>query len=213
MKYTLPNLMSYGRLLATPFIVWMIAEGTLVWAFYVFVAAGISDALDGYLARRLNLDSDFGRIIDPVADKILLAGTYLALCLTGYLPIWIGILIFGRDLLIVVAWMASGQKGDFIRPDPLRISKFNTALQIALAAYTILSVGYGFTLLLFADITLARALLYLVAVTTLLSGASYFVRWVTTKGTMEKPGEKPGQKSAQKTGENTGRGAGEESSH
>lgn len=191
MKYTLPNLMSYGRLLATPFIVWMIAEGMLVWAFYVFVVAGISDALDGYLARRLNLDSDFGRIIDPVADKILLAGTYLALCLTGYLPIWIGILIFGRDLGIVVAWMASGQKGDFIRPDPLRVSKINTALQISLAAYTILSEGYGFTLVLFAEITLAKALLYLVAVTTLLSGVSYFVRWITTKGTMEKSGETP----------------------
>lgn len=190
MKYTLPNLMSYGRLLATPFIVWMIAEGLLVWAFYVFVVAGISDALDGYLARRLNLDSDFGRIIDPVADKILLAGTYLALCLTGYLPIWIGILIFGRDLLIVAAWMASGQKGDFIRPDPLRVSKINTALQIGLAAYTILSEGYGFVLILFAEITLAKALLYLVAVTTLLSGASYCVRWVTTKGTMEKAGDK-----------------------
>lgn len=192
MKYTLPNLLSYGRLLATPFIVWMIAEGILVWAFYVFVVAGISDALDGYLARRFNLDSDFGRIIDPVADKILLAGTYLALCLTGYLPIWIGILIFGRDLGIVVAWMASGQKGDFIRPDPLRVSKINTALQISLAAYTILSKGYGFTLVLFAEITLAKALLYLVAVTTLLSGVSYFIRWITTKGTMEKSAETPG---------------------
>ena len=189
MKYTLPNLLSYGRLLATPLIVWMIAEGMLIWAFYVFVVAGISDALDGFLARRLSLDSDFGRIIDPVADKILLAGTYLALCLTGHLPIWIGILIFGRDLCIVVAWMASGQKGNFIRPDPLRVSKINTALQIALAAYTILSIGYGFTLVLVENITLAIALLYLVAVTTFLSGASYFVRWVSTKGTMEKPPE------------------------
>lgn len=185
LKYSVPNMMSYGRLLAAPFIIWMIAEHNMAAAFYIFIAAGISDALDGFFARRFKLVSEFGKIIDPVADKILIVSTYLALSLTGYLPLWIGLLVLGRDLLIVAAYLASSQKDDWFLPDPLRISKLNTTVQIVLAAFVMLHEGFPFPLPgLFT--ALPMALLYVTGATTILSGMSYLVRWVTTKGTMDK---------------------------
>lgn len=185
LKNSVPNMLSYGRLLATPFIVWMIAEHNMVAAFFIFVAAGISDALDGFFARRFNLVSDFGKMIDPVADKILLVSSYLGLCLTGYLPLWIGLVVLGRDILIVVAYLASSQKEDWLFPDPLRISKLNTAVQITLAAFVMLHEAFAFPLPGPLEF-LPAVLLYGAGATTILSGASYLVRWVTTKGTMDK---------------------------
>lgn len=185
LKSNVPNLMSYGRLLATPFIIWMIAEHNMAIAFFIFVAAGISDALDGFFARRFKLVSEFGKVIDPVADKILLVSTYLGLCLTGYLPLWIGLLVLGRDLLIVTAYLASSQKEDWFLPDPLRISKLNTTVQITLAAFIMLHEGFPFPLPGLIE-HLPTALLYVTGATTILSGASYLVRWVSTKGTMDK---------------------------
>ena len=186
----LPNALSWARLLATPLIAWLIAAHRLEAALYVFVAAGITDALDGYLARRLKLQTDLGRIIDPLADKALLATTYLMLGITEpvglsgttYLPWWIVALVIGRDVLIVAAWGVSNMFGFRIKPEPIILSKINTALQILLAATALLY--YGFALDFIEHVMLG--LLWATAISTVLSWAQYLFLWLITRGTMEK---------------------------
>jgi len=181
----LPNALSFGRLLATPLIGWFIATRQMEAAFYVFVVAGLSDALDGYLARRLKMLTDMGRIIDPLADKALLVTTYIMLGMESYLPWWIVGFVVGRDVLIVLAYGVSNLFGVRIKPEPVIMSKVNTALQIILAAIALLN--YGFSLEINAFLTM---LLYATATTTILSWLQYLVLWLMTRGTMDKSKER-----------------------
>lgn len=166
--FTLPNLITLLRLCAVPAAVWLIIKGRLDIAFFVFVGAGVSDALDGWLARRWNLRSALGALLDPVADKALLVSVYVTLAMIGVLPDWLAILVVFRDLLImggVVVFFLLGQP----RPiEPLMISKANTVLQIALAALALLLAGFGLSAPL-----LLEALVWAVAGSTLASGALY----------------------------------------
>jgi cardiolipin synthase len=140
---TLPNLITLARLFAVPGTVWLTAHGRLDWAFVLFAAAGASDGIDGWIARRWNLRSAVGAILDPVADKALLTGTYVTLALIGAIPDWLALLVVFRDLLImggvVVLWLA-GQPQQ-IRP--LLLSKLNTLAQILFAGLTLLVAGFG----------------------------------------------------------------------
>ena len=181
----LPNILSWARVAATPLTVWMIFNGDMRGAFVVFVLAGITDALDGFLARRLKLMTDFGRIIDPLADKALLTATFISLAWVGALPWWLTGLVVGRDVLIVAAWGISSLFGVRIRPAPVMISKINTGFQIALAAAALAQAGFGLEALYMAEIV--HALIILTAVTTMLSWGQYLFLWITTRGTMEKP--------------------------
>lgn len=165
---TLPNLITLARLCAVPAAVWLILQHRLDIAFLVFVGAGISDGVDGWLARVRNARSALGAILDPVADKALLVSVYVTLAAVGVLPDWLAILVVFRDLVIVggvlVLWVLGQQPA--IRP--MMLSKLNTALQIALAAVALLLAGFG----LRAD-GLLSAMVWTVAGTTLASGAVY----------------------------------------
>ena len=121
----LPNMLSWARLAAMPLTVWCILNNQLDTAFIIFVAAGVTDALDGFLARRLDLVSDFGRVIDPVADKALLVATYVALAYSGYLPMWLAILVVGRDIAIVkaVRWLPGSNRGVFLARSKAQVAK------------------------------------------------------------------------------------------
>ena len=179
----LPNMLSWARLAAMPLSVWCILNNQLDTAFIIFVAAGVTDALDGFLARRLDLVSDFGRVIDPVADKALLVATYVALAYSGYLPVWLAVLVVGRDIAIVAAYGVSGLFGVKIRPAPVLMSKFNTACQISLAAGVLFQAGMEIDLW-----GIIPVLVYLTAATTTISWVQYFVLWITTRGTMQRTG-------------------------
>ena len=98
---TLPNLITIGRLLVVPLIVWLAIREQFLAAFAVFVLAGISDAIDGFLARQLDLHSDLGAYLDPIADKALLVSVYVALSALGEIPLWVTIAVVSRDILIV----------------------------------------------------------------------------------------------------------------
>ena len=143
-----------------------------VWAaFWVFVVAGISDALDGYIAKTFNLRTDLGAILDPLADKVLLNGIYVALALSGHLPLWLAWLVVGRDVLIVVGVMLIRLRDPVFRVRPLIIGKLNTFVQILLAAAA---------LAIWGDVADVQAwiqpMVVLVAAMALLSGASYVVQ-------------------------------------
>ncbi|WP_026381050.1 CDP-alcohol phosphatidyltransferase family protein [Afifella pfennigii] len=131
---TLPNFITIARLLSVPLIVWLIVGEQWAGATAVFVLAGISDSVDGLIAKRFGASSDLGAYLDPIADKALLVSLFIVLGFKGALPPWLIIAVVSRDILIVggviLAWMLSNP----IEMRPLWVSKFNTAAQIVLLA-------------------------------------------------------------------------------
>ncbi|HEY7992165.1 MAG TPA: CDP-alcohol phosphatidyltransferase family protein [Stellaceae bacterium] len=169
---SIPNLITLARLLSVPLIVWLVQMGAFKAGLVVFALAGLSDAVDGFVAKRWNQRSALGAMLDPVADKAMLVSLYVTLGLMHHLPAWIVILVVFRDALLVggfLFWSALGQR---IRPDPLIISKINTAAQIGLILVTLGKLAFQVH-----DYRVGEALIYIVGATTLLSGAAYLVRW------------------------------------
>ena len=168
----LPNLISLGRLLLAPLAIWLILGGRFGAAFWVFVAAGVSDGLDGFIAKRFDLRTRLGALLDPIADKVLIVSVFLALGWRGALPSWLVILVVFRDVMIVGGWLLMMAIAAPRQPDPLYISKLNTLVQIVLVAFELARLGLG------TEARLATNLLILLTgVTTTLSGLSYLVRW------------------------------------
>ena len=149
-------------------LVWLIVTERLQAAFWLFLAAAISDAVDGFIAKRFNAKTNLGSYLDPLADKVLLDGIYVALAMGGWLPAWLVVLVIGRDLLIVCGVALIRRRDAVFRPRPLLIGKINTFAQILLAACALAHLSG------WIDLALAvEALVIVVALTTLLSGAGY----------------------------------------
>ena len=169
----LPNLVTIGRIVLVPFVVWAITSDHMLLAFWLFIAAGVSDAVDGFLAKWLRAESEFGAYLDPLADKALLMSIYVALAIVGLLPAWVVIGVVSRDIMILAAVVVSGVIGKPLAVRPLWISKLNTIVQIALAAVVLGAHGLGF------DPGYAfSVLLYAVGALTGLSAAAYLVIWM-----------------------------------
>ncbi len=169
----IPNLITLGRILLVPIVVWAIASGAMWIAFVLFLAAGVSDAVDGYLAKRFRMTTELGAYLDPLADKALIVSIYLALGITGAIPRWLVILVVSRDILIVGGIMLSWLMGKPLKIKPLLVSKLNTVAQIVFACVVLGSLGFQVQ----ADI-LTVVLMGLVAVLTLLSIAAYLAEWL-----------------------------------
>ncbi len=169
--FTLPNAITFARLCAVPATIWLILQGRLDLAFWLFALAGLSDGLDGWLARVLNARSRLGALIDPLADKALLVSTFITLAAVGVLPDWIAILVVFRDLLIVGGVLLLSLHGPAPSIRPLFISKLNTVLQIGLAALALFATGHGWP-----GPQLVEAVVWIVAASTVASGAAYVVQ-------------------------------------
>jgi cardiolipin synthase (CMP-forming) len=176
----IPNIITLGRILAVPFIVWAIASNQMEIAFAIFIVAGVSDAVDGFLAKRFNMSSELGALLDPVADKALLVSIYMALGIWGAVPRWIVILVVSRDIMIVGAVIVSWLYGKPIPMKPLMVSKLNTVAQVGFAALVLASVGFGFNAEPYDLI-----LMGLVTIFTLLSVSFYLVEWARHMSTVE----------------------------
>lgn len=156
-----------------PVVVWLIIAGRLQTAFAVFVFAGITDAVDGFLAKRFHWQTELGAYLDPLADKALLMSIYLALGFFGYLPAWIVIVVVSRDMLIIgailLAWMMN-------RPIPMQphpISKANTVGQIVLAALVLGGLGFQ------AGVDgMTQTIIFFVGGLTILSAIAYLLTWL-----------------------------------
>jgi cardiolipin synthase len=170
---SIPNLITLGRILLVPIVVWAISSGTMWIAFVLFVVAGISDAVDGFLAKRYNMTTELGRYLDPLADKALIVSIYLALGINGTIPRWLVILVVSRDILIVGGIMLSWLMGDPLKIKPLWVSKLNTAAQIVFACLVLGSIGFEIKADLLIEVTMV-----VVTCTTLLSIAAYVVEWM-----------------------------------
>ena len=172
---TLPNVITFARLCAVPVAVWAVMEHKFALAFYLFLAAGLSDAVDGWLARRNGGGNTVGALLDPVADKALLVTMYITLAAVDILPDWLAILVVFRDVVIVGGIVVLSLLGHSVLIRPLYVSKLNTALQIVLVALTLLLAGYGLQALLAKQV-----LIWVVGLTTLASGAAYV--WKAARG-------------------------------
>ncbi len=167
---TLPNIISFARLCAVPFTIWLVLHRRFGAAFALFVLAGISDGIDGWLARRRG-GTALGAVLDPLADKALMIGMFVTLAATAQLPDWLAILVVFRDLVIVGGVMLMWLTSHPIAIAPLMVSKLNTTLQIVLVA-----VVLGLNALGLAVAPLRLALVVLVTLTTLVSGGAYVWR-------------------------------------
>jgi cardiolipin synthase (CMP-forming) len=171
LELNLPNLITLARLLSVPLAIWLIFDDRYGAAFWVFIGAGLSDALDGYIAKRFDRRTRLGALLDPIADKALLAGVYVSLWVVGQLPFWLVGLVILRDLLIVIGFVVIHTTAAPKQFDPIYISKINTLIQLILIGF-VLAQGLGIESEAVKWLLVAAA-----ALTTVLSGLSYLARW------------------------------------
>ena len=141
---SIPNLITLGRILLVPVVVWAIASGAMRIAFLLFLAAGVSDAVDGFLAKRFDMATELGAYLDPLADKALIVSIYVTLGINEAIPRWLVILVVSRDILIVGGMMLSWLVGKPLTIRPLLVSKLNTVAQIVFACVVLGSLGFAF---------------------------------------------------------------------
>jgi cardiolipin synthase (CMP-forming) len=176
-RLSIPNLITLARILLVPVVVWAIASNQMLFAFLLFAAAGVSDAVDGFLAKRFGMASELGAYLDPLADKVLIVAIYVSLGIVEALPRWLVILVVSRDLLIVGGVMFSWLLGKPVSVKPHPVSKVNTAAQLVLVGLVLAALGFGFDAGWALNLTMAA-----VAALTLASVAVYLREWVRHMG-------------------------------
>ena len=165
----IPNLICLFRLVLAAVIVVSLLDGRYGQALLLVALAGFSDWLDGFLAKRWKLDSFLGSVLDPMADKVLLASVYVTLAVLSHIPAWLAAVVIARDLVIVGGWQLFRARRGELHPRPSRVSRINTVLQISLGVVVIAAqVSPGF--LPAEVIEVGGALVLLFAV---LSGVDY----------------------------------------
>jgi cardiolipin synthase (CMP-forming) len=170
---TIPNFITIGRFILVPLVIMMMVQGNWQLAFLFFVLAGVSDAVDGFIARRFDMRSELGAYMDPVADKALLVSIYITLAIMGVIPAWVAILVVSRDVMIVSAVILSWVLDNPVEMRPFLISKLNTGAQIGFAAALLSAKAFGVGLGLWTEMSLMA-----VAALTLASAAAYLTFWI-----------------------------------
>ena len=170
---TLPNMISLARLLSVPFTVWLIMIDQWRMALVIFCLAGLSDAVDGFLAKRFGMESRLGQYLDPIADKTLLVSIFIVLGVQQHLRLWLVILVVSRDILIVGGLFLLFIFDQPYEPRPFLLSKINTAAQIILAATVIATMAFA----LDPSAVYVHLLILTAAVTTVVSGTEYLIDW------------------------------------
>jgi cardiolipin synthase len=168
----IPNFITLGRIISVPVIFWLLLSGQSKIAFFVFICAGISDAVDGYLAKRYGWGTELGSYLDPLADKLLIVSIFIALGVRNELPLWLVIAVVSRDILIVAAVLLAWLLEQRVHIKPLAVSKANTLAQIVLAATVLADGAFGLGLH-----TSRVVLVWIAGALTLLSLAAYLRAW------------------------------------
>jgi cardiolipin synthase len=168
----LPNAISMLRILLVAPILCLIVDGEYVIALLLFVIAGGSDGIDGYLAVRFNWQTRLGALLDPVADKLLVSGMFITLGWLGLLPIWLAAVVILRDVVIFVGALIYHFLIEPVQGEPTRISKLNTALQLLFLLFVLSRAGFGWPEQISLT-TLGASVL----VTGVISGVDYVLRW------------------------------------
>ncbi len=169
----IPNSITLARIVSVPLIVWLILREEMLLAFVFFMLGGISDALDGLIAKQFDLVTKLGEYLDPLADKILLVSIYVTLGIKGDIPSWLVILVVSRDVFIVGGILLSYMMETRVIIKPVWISKINTFCQILLAALVLGAAGFEIDVGMILTMSF-----YGVALTTVLSGYYYISDWM-----------------------------------
>jgi len=168
----LPNLISILRILLVPPVAWLMLQGSFGEALLLFVVAGVSDGLDGFLAKHFGWVSRLGSILDPLADKLLLSVSFVTLAWLGYLPLWLAALILLRDLVIVIGGVLYHNLVGRFSLQPTIVSKLNTLLQIIVVTLVLVSLSWLDIPPMAIDIAI-----YLLVLTVVISGGDYVWTW------------------------------------
>ena len=168
----LPNAISLMRIVLVAPILMLILQGSFGWALALFCIAGFSDGVDGYLAKRFDWHTRLGALLDPVADKLLIAGTFITLAYTQDIPLWLAAVVILRDVVIVVGATAYNFLVRPVEGEPTRVSKLNTALQLLFLLFVLSRAGFGWPDRIAITIIGAS-----VVVTIVISGIDYVWSW------------------------------------
>jgi cardiolipin synthase len=168
----LPNAVSLLRIALVVPILLLILDGRFGIALVLFLIAGFSDGVDGYLAKRFDWHTRLGALLDPVADKLLVAGTFIMLTYTQHIPLWLAAVVILRDVVIVGGATAYNFLVRPVEGEPSRISKLNTALQLMFLLFVLSRAGFGWPEQISLTV-LGAAIL----ITVVISGVDYVLRW------------------------------------
>jgi cardiolipin synthase len=167
----LANTLTVLRILLVPVLVWLLAQGAYGSALWVFLAAGLSDALDGFVARRFNQMTRVGAILDPVADKLIIISAVVALAWVRLVPLPLVLLVIARDVVIVGGAVCYRLLVGSVEMSPTRLSKFNTFAQLAMIL-TVLAQAAGLV-----EVPVLPFVYGLVVITTVASAVQYVWIW------------------------------------
>ncbi len=170
---TIPNFITIARLVIVPLVVWLMIADRFVEATILFVLAGLSDAADGFIAKRFGAASELGAYLDPIADKALLVSVFVTLGFKGALPAWLIVMVVSRDVFIIGGMLLAYVLSNPMPVKPLWVSKANTAAQILLIAFVLVDRS-GWIALNEA----IRVTVLAVAALTVISAGAYLKEWV-----------------------------------
>ncbi len=168
----LPNAISLLRIVLVVPILMFILDGRFAWALALFFMAGFSDGVDGYLAKRFDWHTSLGALLDPIADKLLVAGTFITLTYTQHIPVWLAAAVILRDLIIVGGATAYNFIVKPVRGEPTKISKLNTALQLMFLLFVLSRAAFGWPEPISLTVLGASVL-----ITVVVSGVDYVWSW------------------------------------
>lgn len=168
----LPNAISILRIALVPPILWLLYTQQFAVALLLFVIAGFSDGIDGWLAKRNGWHSRLGALLDPVADKLLIVGVFIVLLLGELIPLWLGIIVIARDVVIVGGATAYNFLVRPVDGEPSRISKLNTAFELSFVVFVLSRAAFGWPPPVSVTVLGAAVL-----VTVVVSGIDYVLAW------------------------------------
>ncbi len=168
----IPNAMCILRILLVGPIVWSLLAGRFFLALVLIVVAGVTDGLDGFLAKRYDWRTRLGGILDPFADKLLLVSVFLTLTWIGLAPVWLAAVAIGRDLIIVSGALTYNYLIADVEPEPSRISKLNTVFQLLFVLFVISNQAFDWPPRI-SIVVIGAGVLF----TSVVSGLDYVLRW------------------------------------
>lgn len=168
----IPNAISFMRIVLIAPILLLIIDNSFGWALTLFCLAGFSDGVDGYLAKRFSWHTRLGALLDPLADKLLVAGTFITLAYTQDIPVWLAATVIIRDVVIIAGAAAYNFLVKPVQGEPTRISKLNTTLQLLFLVFVLSRAGFGWP-----DAISITVLGAAVLVTVVISGLDYVLSW------------------------------------
>ncbi len=171
-----PNIITIARLAIIPLLILLLKEQNYPAALIVFILAGLSDGLDGFIARRFHLESHLGGVLDPLADKLLMLSTYVTLTLLGHIDFWLLLVVISRDFLLIGGYLVVTSQSGAVKMEASIFSKLNTVMQIVLVVAILFEQAKLFSVPLLTDF-----LIYTVLITTITSGAHYYWIFVIKK--------------------------------